>query len=136
MPDTKKKVGVVASGIVAAALAIGGVVVAVGPSEEGAAEDVTMSPDVSVAPEPVIVPGEHSICYHRETGVVIAVMPRSHKWGPGEDRPPLKTADVDLPPDFSQEGVNLRQWEYRGHKLIQVPGMTLPEPPEPGEVLP
>jgi hypothetical protein len=107
---------------VAAALAAGGGVYVASTSDQ---------PFEVVATQPI-----HTICYHRHTGQVIVALPYGHEWGPGENREPLATADVDLPPDFRVQDLALRRWEYRGGKMVRVPGVkpavviVPPEPPE------
>jgi len=80
--------------------------------------DVTEQPTAEVVAHPAM-----TICYHRGTGVVIAALPYGQRWGPGPNREPLATADVDLPPDFSVQDLALRKWEYRDGAMVKVPGV-------------
>jgi len=87
------------------------------------------APDAVAQPHP-----DMTICYHRETGVVIVALPYGHQWGPGENREPLATADVDLPPGFKAQDLALKRWEYRNGAMVRVPGVkpaVVIVPPDP-----
>ena len=109
-----------------------------GDVKEG--QDAGPAPVLDVISQPapdVTEPASHpdmTICYHRETGVVIVALPYGHQWGPGEDREPLATADVDVPPGFHVKDLHLRRWEYRAGKMVRVSGINPPlviVPPDP-----
>jgi hypothetical protein len=81
-------------------------------------------------PPAVIIPGQpqaphakHSICYNTATGVIVAVVWAGHEWGPGDNTPPLATADVDMPPAFRSDDLPLRRWAYQDGQVVRVKGI-------------
>jgi len=93
------------------------------------AQVATEAGDTSAPPPPVPAPvHKHSICYNTATGQIVAVVWAGHVWGPGENRPPLATADVDMPPSFRVDDLPLHRWIYIDGKVQRVKG---DEPPLP-----
>ena len=127
----KKKGLSIAAGVALVAAGIFAVVSGPIPDAPVVAPEVVSSgqPDV-VAVEAVVgePDPELTICYHRHTGVVIAALPYGHQWGPGENREPLATADVDLPSGFSVHDIPLQRWAYRDGAMVRVPGVSPPVP--------
>lgn len=140
--EENRKTAGSAAGIGAMALIAAGVIAVfagkkdVKPAKTDVARIEVVAQAMDVGEQPADYP-DMTICYHRDTGVVIVALPYGHQWGLGENTPPLATADVDLPPAFKAQDLALRKWEFRHGALVQVAGIEPPELlviPEPLEV--